>query len=104
MSDIANNNTSISIQFNCMNNPAHDKTNNTSATSEDSDQPAHPRSLIRVLADRMCLLLPPGYQKRDEREPCHTGLMYRLISVFAGHAGLIVGFVVRWLNYTNRLH
>ena len=41
--------------------PAHDKTyNKTSATSEDSDQPAHPRSLIRVFADRMCLLQPPG--------------------------------------------
>ena len=39
------------------------------ATSEDSDQPAHPRSLIRVLADRMCLLKPPGYPKRDEQEP-----------------------------------
>ena len=38
------------------------------ATSEDSYQPAHPRSLIRVFADRMCLLQPPGYPKRDERE------------------------------------
>ena len=25
--------------------------------------------------------------------------MYRLILVFAGHTGLIVGFVVRWLSY-----
>ena len=39
--------------------PAHDKTyNKTCAISEDSDQPAHPRSLIRVFADRMCLLQP----------------------------------------------
>ena len=37
--------------------------------SEDSDQPAHPRSLIRVFADRMCLLKPPIYPKRDKREP-----------------------------------
>ena len=34
-----------------------------------TDQPAHPRSLIRVFADRLCLLQPPGYQKRDEQEP-----------------------------------
>ena len=36
-----------------INKPAHDKTyNKTCATSEDSDQPAHPRSLIRVFAGR----------------------------------------------------
>ena len=29
---------------------------------------------------------------------CHTRWMYRLIWVIAGHTGLIVGFVVRWLN------
>ena len=48
---------------------AHDKTySETCATSEDSDQPAHPRNLIRVFADRMYLLKTPGYQKRDKRE------------------------------------
>ena len=48
----------------------HDKTyNKTCATSEDSDQPAHPRSLIRVFADRMCLLQPPGYPKKYKRGP-----------------------------------
>ena len=42
--------------------PEHDKTyNKTYATSEDSDQPAHPRSLTWVFADRMCLLQPMGY-------------------------------------------
>ena len=50
--------------------PAHDKTYSKSCTtSEDSDQTAHPRSLIRVFADRMCLLQLPGYPKKDEREP-----------------------------------
>ena len=50
--------------------PVHDKTyNKTCATSEDSDQPAHPRSLIRIFADRMCLLQPPGYPKWNKREP-----------------------------------
>ena len=49
--------------------PAHDKTyNKTCATSEDSDQPAHSRSLIRVFADDKCLLQPPVYSKRDKRE------------------------------------
>ena len=41
----------------------------TYATSEDSDQTAHPRSLIGVFADRICLLQAPGYPKRDKREP-----------------------------------
>ena len=49
--------------------PAHDKTcNKTCATSEDSDQPAHPRSLISVFSDHMCILKPPGFPKRDEGE------------------------------------
>ena len=50
--------------------PAHDKTYiNTCATSEDSDQPTYPHSLIRVIADRICFLQPPGFLKRDKREP-----------------------------------
>ena len=52
------------------NEPAHDKTYNKScATSDDSDQPAHTRSLIRVFADRMCLLQPPGCPKRYKLGP-----------------------------------
>ena len=39
---------------------------------------------------------------------CHTGLMYRLIWVYAYDKGLIVSFVVRWLrckfNETHILH
>ena len=50
--------------------PERDKKyNKTCATSEDSDQPAHSRSLIRVFAGRMCLLQPPSYPKTDKREP-----------------------------------
>ena len=46
--------------------PADDITyNKTCATNEDSDQIAHPRSLIRVFADRMCLLQPPIEDKRE---------------------------------------
>ena len=56
--------------FNLLFEPAHDKTyNETCANSEDSDQPAHSRSLFRVFADRMCLLQPPGYAKRNKQEP-----------------------------------
>ena len=33
-----------------------------------TDQSAHPRSLMGVFADRMCLLQPPGYSKRNKRE------------------------------------
>ena len=36
-------------------------------------------------------------QRGMNENPCHTGWMYRLIWVFAGHTGLIVGFVVHWL-------
>ena len=50
--------------------PAHDKTySNSCATSEDSDQPVHPRSLIRVFAERMCLIQPQVYPQRYNREP-----------------------------------
>ena len=52
-----------------INEPGHNKTyNKTYVTSEDSDQPANLHSLIRVFTDRMCLLQPPGYPKRDKRE------------------------------------
>ena len=44
-------------------------------------------------ADPMCLLQPPGYPKRDKKNP---GWMNWLI--FAGNTCL-VGFVVHWLNY-----
>ena len=48
--------------------PAHDKTyNKTCATSEDSDQPANPRSLIRVFAVSMCLLQTSGYPNNDKK-------------------------------------
>ena len=78
--------------------PAHNKTyNKTCATSEDSDQTAHPRSLIRFFADCMCLSQPPGYPKRDKRELLPYWWLYRLI--FASHTGLIVGFLLRWLNH-----
>ena len=58
------------MMFSTIYEPAHDETyNKTCATSEDSDQPAHSRSLIRVFANRMCLLQLPGYSKRNKRQP-----------------------------------
>ena len=46
-------------------------------------------------------------QRGINENPCHTGWMYRLIWVFAGHTGLFVGFVVCWLifypTYSNTL-
>ena len=41
----------------------------TCVISKDSDQPALSRRLIRVFADHMCILHPPGNPKRDKREP-----------------------------------
>ena len=53
-----------------INEPVHDTTYiKTCAISEDSGQLAHPRIPIRLFAERMCLLLPPGYPKREKREP-----------------------------------
>ena len=60
--------------------PAYGKTYNfTRATSKHTVQPSHPRSLIAVFADRMCILPPPGYTKRNKHNPCSTGLVYRVI-------------------------
>ena len=67
--------------------------------AKNSDQLAYPRSLIRVFTDRVCLLQSTGYPKRINENCCHIWWMYRLIWVFAGHTGLIVGFVVHWLYY-----
>ena len=79
----------------------HDKTyNKTYAISEDSDQTARMRSLIRVFTDHMCLLQPPDDPKRDKREPLSNWAAVGLVLVFVGHTGLIVGFFVRWLNFS----
>ena len=37
-------------------------------------------------------------QRRINENPCHTGWIYKVIWVFTGHTGLIVGFVMRWLK------
>ena len=50
---------------------AHDKTYfKARDTREDSDQPAHPFSLIRVFAECMCLLQPLGVDGQDDQSLC----------------------------------
>ena len=39
-------------------------------------------------------------QRGINKISCHTGWVYRLICVFIGHIGLIVGFIVCWLKYS----
>ena len=46
----------------------------TCSISEYSDQPAHPRRLIRVFTDCLWLLQLPGYPKKDEGEPLSHGV------------------------------
>ena len=79
--------------------PAHDKSfNNTEMTSEDSDQTARPRSLIWLSLIAGAFYSLQAIQ-RNKREPLPYWRMYRLTWIFAGHTGLIVGFIVRWLIY-----
>ena len=68
------------------------------APSEDSNQPGHPPSLIRVFADRMCLLQSLGCQKRDNGEPLPYWVDVQA-DLFAGHRGHFVGFVMCWLKF-----
>ena len=73
--------------------PAHDKTyNKILASSEDSDQPAYPCSLIRVFSDLMCLLQPP---KRGKQKSLAYWWMYRLILFFAGRTSLSLGITYK---------
>ena len=60
------------LERNChyiISKPAQDKSyNKMCATSKDSDQPVHPHYLIKVFADHICLLQPPGYLKMDKQK------------------------------------
>ena len=89
--------------------PQHDKTNKMAcASSEDSDQPGHSPSLIRVFAVRMkktwALNYPLSAQRRlwsdwmDKPKTLQTGRMPRLIWVFAARSHF-VGFVMLRLSY-----
>ena len=66
----------------------------TCGTSGDSYQSAHPRSVIRVSADRMRLLQPSDYLKRLVILGGCRGWSESLLVTRP-----FVGFVVRWLDY-----
>ena len=57
--------------------------------SEDSDQPGHPPSLIRVFATHW------AHSEGSDQ----TRRLHRLIWVFAGRICLLIGFVIWRLNY-----
>ena len=82
------------------NKPLHDKTNKmTCAPSEDSDQPGHPPSLIRVFAVRMQKAWVPSYplsaQRRLRSDWSDTQAD---LSLRWAHSHF-VGFVMRRLKY-----
>ena len=82
--------------------PQHDKTNKvTRASSEDSDQPGHPPSLIRVFAFAkwVATYKESQFLHADSEDSDQTGRMPRLIWVFAGRKCHFVGFVMRRLIY-----
>ena len=65
----------------------------------DSDQSAHPCDSDQSLLIACAFYSIWAIQRGIKENPCHTWWMHKLIWVFAGHTGLIVGFVVRWLKY-----
>ena len=82
------------------NEPPHDKTNEMIyATSEDSDQPGHPPSLIRVLAVRLKKAWVLSYSLSASEDSDQTGRMPRLIWVFTKRSCHFVGFVMRQLKF-----
>ena len=78
--------------------PPHDKTNKMAcAPSEDSDQPGHPPSLIRVFAVRSVGSKRHKLPSCESKDSDQTGRMARLVWVFVGRTCHFVGFVMRWL-------
>ena len=70
---------------------------NYCAPSEDSDQPGHPPSLIRVIACAQLIAKDPSFLHADSEDSDQTWRMPRLIWVFAGRLCHFVGFVIRGL-------
>ena len=65
-----------------INEPPHDKTNKLPCVpSEDSDQPGHPPSLIRVFAVRSMgkVAKDPSFLRADSEDSVQTGRMPRRI-------------------------
>ena len=64
------------------------------APSEDSDQPGHPPSLIRVFACAQWVAKGPRFLHADSEDSDQTGRMPRLIWVFAGRTLTLLGLVM----------
>ena len=65
--------------------PPRDKTNKMAcAPSEDSDQPGHPPSLIRVFVVLQWVAKDPSFLHADSEDSDQTWRMLRLTRVFAG--------------------
>ena len=62
-----------------VNEPPHDKTNKMTVPSEDSDQPGHPPSLIRVFAGTQWVAKDSSFLHADSEDSDQTGRMPRLI-------------------------
>ena len=91
----------LSAYLQKLNEPQHDKTNKMiSAPSEDSDQPGHPLSLIKVLA--VCMKKPWVLNyllTASERLWSVWVDVPRLICVLAGRLGHLVCFVMLHLKF-----
>ena len=69
----------------------------TSVLNEDSDQPGHPPSLIKVFT--LWVAKEPKFLQPDSEDSDQTGRMPRLIWVFAWRKGHSVGLVMQQLKY-----
>ena len=73
----------------------------TCVPREDSDQPGHPPSLIRVFRVRLRVANDLCYLHVDSEDSDHTGRMPSLILVFARRACFFVTFVLWRRNLLN---
>ena len=69
------------------------------APSEDSDEPGHPPSRIRVFACAQWVVKDPSFLQAGSKDSDQTGRMSRLIWVSAGRTCHFVGFVMRRLKW-----
>ena len=79
---------------------------NVCAPSEDSDQPRHPPSLIRVFAVRMKKAWVLSYPLRASEDSDQNRRMPRLIWVFAGRTVTLLVLSCRgsYTNYLSSMH
>ena len=76
---------------------------NECAPSEDSDQPGHPPSLIRLFLCTQWVAKGPNFHHADSEDADQTGWTSRLIRVFAGRIVILLVLSCRssnseWIN------